>query len=131
MSDLLPTMAQRLRVERIKLGLTQGQCANLGGVSRRSQAGYEGGSRPFDGPYLGALARAGVDVTYVITGERGSFDWTVHDRVLKAIEEWIEEAQVEMAFEDKMTLLRAMMRKLYSAGAQEVSINDLLKGQAA
>jgi transcriptional regulator with XRE-family HTH domain len=131
MSDLLPAMAQRLRAERIKLGLTQGQCAKLADVSRRSQAGYEAGSRPFDGPYLGALARAGVDVTYVVTGERGSFDWTIHDKVLKAIEEWIEEAQVEMAFEDKMTLLRAMMRKLYSTRAKDLSINDLLKGQAA
>lgn len=61
---------ERLKVEREALGLSQQALAERVGVSLRSQQNYESGSRVPDATYLGALAAAGADVLYVLTGER-------------------------------------------------------------
>lgn len=63
------TLCERLVEERKRLGLTQARFAELGGVSKRSQIAYEQG-RPPTTDYLVAIAAAGVDVLYVVTGER-------------------------------------------------------------
>ena len=76
MSDNLLTRAKvgaRLRAERQRLGLSQSDFAQLATVSRRTQASYEAGDGAPGADYLSALALAGVDVLYVVTGhEPGS-----------------------------------------------------------
>ena len=62
----------RLREERMMLGLKQEEFAQLGGVNRNTQGSYEKGERNPDTAYLTAVAKAGVDVLYVVTGVRGS-----------------------------------------------------------
>lgn len=42
----------------------------MGGVQRRAQINYEKGERQPDTDYLAALAAAGADVLYILTGER-------------------------------------------------------------
>ncbi|MEQ4541158.1 MAG: S24 family peptidase [Billgrantia sp.] len=59
-----------MKTERIKLSLSQEELAQLGGVSRRAQASYESGERSPRAEYLEAVALAGVDVGYVLTGQR-------------------------------------------------------------
>lgn len=66
------TYGARLREERERLGLSQAEFAALGGVARRAQIRYESDERVPDLGYLSGLARAGVDVPYVVGGERGS-----------------------------------------------------------
>ncbi|WP_100783132.1 helix-turn-helix domain-containing protein [Pseudomonas donghuensis] len=61
---------ERLRQERTRLGLRQDDFAQLGGVNRNTQGSYEKGERNPDVAYLAAVAGAGVDVRYVITGVR-------------------------------------------------------------
>lgn len=61
---------ERLRQERTRLGLRQDDFAQLGGVNRNTQGSYEKGERNPDVAYLAAVAGAGVDVRYVITGMR-------------------------------------------------------------
>lgn len=68
----MPTVAERLKAEREALGLSQQALAELCNVSARSQRNYESGERSPDAEYLGALAAAGADVLYVLTGARGS-----------------------------------------------------------
>ena len=63
-------MNDRLREERERLGLSQDEFAELGGVQRRSQGNYERGDRVPDAVYLAAIAAKGVDVLYVVTGLR-------------------------------------------------------------
>ncbi|MCU7878332.1 MAG: helix-turn-helix domain-containing protein [Candidatus Thiodiazotropha sp. (ex Lucinoma borealis)] len=58
----------RLTSERKRLGYTQAQMAQQGGVSERSQANYESGARSPDLNYCSAIARAGADVQFIITG---------------------------------------------------------------
>lgn len=62
---------ERLREERLRLGLkTQDDLAQIGGVNRNTQGSYEKGERNPDSAYLAAVAAAGVDVLYVLTGAR-------------------------------------------------------------
>jgi len=63
---------ERLREERKRLGLNQDGFAALGGVQRTAQINYEKGERNPDAAYLSAIAAAGVDVTYILTGVRTS-----------------------------------------------------------
>lgn len=64
------TIGKRLREEREKLGLNQTDFAAIGGVGRKSQFNYEDDERRADTAYLAAIAAAGADVRYIITGER-------------------------------------------------------------
>lgn len=63
---------ERLKEERKRTGLTQTELAEIGGVQKNAQSLYESGARKPDSDYLQAIARAGVDLGYVILGERGS-----------------------------------------------------------
>lgn len=69
----MSTISERLREERKRLGLSQGEFAEAIGIHRNTQARYERGEREPDTAYLDAIRKAGVDVPYVIgpnTGER-------------------------------------------------------------
>jgi transcriptional regulator with XRE-family HTH domain len=66
----MDTLGLRLRQEREKLGLNQGNFGTLVGVKKNAQLNYEAGRRSPDGEYFMAAAKAGVDVLYVLTGVR-------------------------------------------------------------
>jgi transcriptional regulator with XRE-family HTH domain len=68
--DLDVSVGDRLREERTLLGLNQDAFAQLGGITRNTQGSYEKGERNPDSVYLSAVAKAGVDVLYVLTGGR-------------------------------------------------------------
>lgn len=63
-------IGERLREERVRLGFNQGDFAAFAGVAKTSQFNYEKGDRSPDADYLAAVYAKGVDVLYVITGER-------------------------------------------------------------
>lgn len=63
-------IGERLREEREHLGLNQGAFGELGGVKANAQGNYEKGDRYPDAAYLAAVAKHGVDVLYVVTGQR-------------------------------------------------------------
>ncbi len=63
-------IAERLKTERDALGLSQQALADRLGVSLRSQQNYEKGDRLPDAGYLAAIAAAGADVRYILTGQR-------------------------------------------------------------
>lgn len=62
----------RLREERERLGLNQEGFGQLGGVRKQAQLLYEKDERKPDSDYLVAVAAAGVDVLFVLTGRRQS-----------------------------------------------------------
>ncbi|TAM72327.1 XRE family transcriptional regulator [bacterium] len=66
----MSTTGNRLREERQRLGKTQLSFAVLCGVRKRAQINYEQDKRKPDSAYLEAVAAAGADVTYVLTGRR-------------------------------------------------------------
>lgn len=63
---------ERLKRERSRLGLNQSEFAALGAVKQRAQYQYEKGMRRPNSDYLSAIATAGVDVCYLLTGEKTS-----------------------------------------------------------
>ena len=60
----------RLREERERLGLSQTELGEAGGVRKQAQHLYETGARQPDMAYLSAIATAGADVLYILTGRR-------------------------------------------------------------
>ena len=66
----MDTMGKRLKSERERLGLSQVLFAAAGGSSKPSQVRYEKGERYPDGAYLQRISGIGVDVLYVLTGQK-------------------------------------------------------------
>lgn len=66
----MTSLGQRLREERKKMELSQSEFARALGIHLNTQSRYEKGEREPDSNYLNSLMDFGVDVTYVLTGER-------------------------------------------------------------
>lgn len=64
----MSTFSERLRDERKRLGLNQTELAGLAGVQKQAQVHYEAGDRSPNAAYLQAIAAAGADVLYILTG---------------------------------------------------------------
>ncbi|AWK14733.1 helix-turn-helix transcriptional regulator [Candidatus Fukatsuia symbiotica] len=60
----------RLREERKRLGMTQTEFADVGGVQKTTQSNYENNIRLPDAQYLGSITKIGIDIAYIITGAR-------------------------------------------------------------
>lgn len=58
----------RLARERVRLGLSQSQMAQLGGVALRTYANYESGEREPGILSLAGWSANGADVLYIVTG---------------------------------------------------------------
>jgi len=107
--------ALRLKLERKRLGMTQQDMATAGGVSKSSQVGYEAGARVPDLNYLRRISAAGADVTLIVLDQYQSyeglrpFDWGLHDQLLKTIDDWLDERDLEMPHDKRMSLLRLFM----------------------
>ena len=65
----------RLAEERKRLGLMQAEFASLVGTNVPKQSLYENDRRELRAAYLSRIAAAGVDVLYVLTGERSEGQW--------------------------------------------------------
>ncbi len=82
-------IGDRLRQERERLGLTQDEFSAAAGSKRRTLVDWEKGVSSPTAVQLAALRTAGVDVTYVITGEHqghGIGEQAVHQAVLDAVD---------------------------------------------
>jgi len=66
----MTTIGSRLAEERKRLGLNQDGFATRLGIARSSQVNYETNKRSPDADYLTSSAAIGVDVLYILTGER-------------------------------------------------------------
>jgi transcriptional regulator with XRE-family HTH domain len=82
-------ISDRLKEERLRLGLSQSDFADAGGAHRKSQGNYESGERFPDAQYLSAISVVGADVQYIVTGQRqgqGIGESAVHQAVLDAVD---------------------------------------------
>jgi len=62
------SLGERLKAERLRLGYSQTDFAELAGASKRSQIGWEQGRSAPDANVLAVWAAEGMDVGYVVTG---------------------------------------------------------------
>lgn len=75
-------LGSRLKEERERLGWTQTGLAELCGAHKRTVITWESGSTSPSGQQLAALAAAGADVLYIVTGERNVATLTTEERLL-------------------------------------------------
>ena len=68
----MDVFGERLKAERKRLGLKSMELAQIGNVGAVAQSNYERGKRHPDSAYLAAIAAVGVDVQYVLTGQRSA-----------------------------------------------------------
>ena len=66
------TIGNRIKEERAKQGMNQTDFAAIGGVTKKTQADYEKGATSPTAKYLEAIAAAGADVQYILTGQRAA-----------------------------------------------------------
>jgi transcriptional regulator with XRE-family HTH domain len=85
----LNNFSDRLKEERTKLNLNQSDFAELCGVKKLAQFHYEKGDRYPDANYLMQAHKVGVDVNYLLTGqkalERESNNNTEDDFILEKL----------------------------------------------
>lgn len=67
---IVPGFGMRLREERKRLGLNQEEFASLAGIQRLAQSQYEAETREPRLSYLKAIGAGGVDLYYVMFGNR-------------------------------------------------------------
>ncbi|OFC62974.1 helix-turn-helix domain-containing protein [Candidatus Erwinia dacicola] len=73
---------ERLKEERIRLGLSQAALGEIGGVRKQAQLNYEKGERNPDVAYLSAIAKFGADVQFIVTGVRSAETLNVDEQEL-------------------------------------------------
>lgn len=66
----MTTFGERLKEERERLSLSQTAFGEIGGVQKNAQINYEKNARLPDTAYLQLLSTIGVDILYLITGQR-------------------------------------------------------------
>jgi len=68
------SIGSRLKEERKRLGMDQIAFGQMGGVQAVAQSNYENDKRHPDAAYLASISAAGVDVLYIVTGQRALTD---------------------------------------------------------
>ncbi|CAE6503363.1 conserved hypothetical protein [Nitrosomonas nitrosa] len=79
----MESIGSRIRNERERLRMTQESFAVACGVGRRAQSTYESGTRSPDANYLEAASKIGVDISYIIYGEKHTFENTLKHLVIE------------------------------------------------
>lgn len=67
---MVTTIGARIREERNRMALSQEAFGAIPGVTKQAQIKYEKDERHPDTLYLAAIAAAGADVLYILTGVR-------------------------------------------------------------
>ena len=63
-------LGSRLKEARKRMGLSQQEFGAIGGVEANAQGKYESGERIPRSDYLAALKKKGIDVLYILSGEK-------------------------------------------------------------
>lgn len=66
------SIGDRLREERLRLGLSQAALGEIGGVRKQAQLNYEKGERNPDAAYLSAISKFGADIQFIVIGTRSA-----------------------------------------------------------
>lgn len=78
----LLAVGRRLREERLSKSLSLPAFGAIGGASDQSQGAYEAGKTPPNVEFLLRLADHGVDIGYVLTGNRNSGELSFEQKLL-------------------------------------------------
>lgn len=121
------SFGERLRQERVKMGFTQEDFGQLGGVSRLAQWKYEHGERVPSVDYLIKLKDAKADTIYLLTGRRltlAEIDWDILREAFLLVHRMLAERPgkhytPEQLFDLFQHLWRTMMEDTYGTATLE------------
>lgn len=134
------TFSDRLRDERKRLGKNQTELAELAGVQKRAQVNYESGERSPAADYLAAVAAAGIDVLYLLTGVPAakqqplvnapgqmSLDRARFTAAMVAVEEGLSETRRTLPPKKKIELYLAAYELMAQAGQSRDNVIKLVR----
>jgi transcriptional regulator with XRE-family HTH domain len=127
----------RLKEERVRLRMTQPAVAEAGGVSKTTIVSYESGAHVPDAVFLGRLADRGLDVSYVLTGERAAvkagadLDWELLQDVLEVVGTFEERRQQALSTAGKVRIIRILYCSSIASGRVDPGIAMAVLEQAA
>lgn len=108
---------KRLRLERKMLGFSQTKFADACGIKRTAQTTYESGERSPDVVYLEAAGKLGVDVSFLLTGVRVTYNHEVRNGAMGAVLYRMQNAlginfdELEQLIEEGENSLRAIKNR--------------------
>ena len=114
--------------------MSQDELAEQLSMSRSSVAFYESDRTVPDVTYMVRAAKVGVDVGYVMFGQRGAeqaertLDWDLLAAILRGIRDWAEEYDLDIAAEKQVAIARVLYRQF--ARSREVDagvMKEMLK----
>lgn len=81
----MSALAERIKAWRHALGLTQDEFARRAGIPKRTLVGYENAEREPGSAALAAIARTGVDMRWLLTGEGEMLPKTAPDKAFDEV----------------------------------------------
>ncbi|WP_175772408.1 helix-turn-helix domain-containing protein [Paraburkholderia phenazinium] len=81
----MTTSADRLKEERLRVGMSQEQLALAVGMSKGTQTHYETGKRMPDVTYLAAVNELGLDAAYIVTGQFAQAGLPEHEHLFLSV----------------------------------------------
>lgn len=126
---------KRLADERRRLQRSQDDFAQIIGIGRSGYAAVEGDRAPLDVERLVDLgAKAGVDVMYVLSGDRASvaagylLDWSLMQGIWMGIHNWASAHKIDVPPEKQMLLLKLLYQKQAISGRVDAqSLEDAVR----
>lgn len=109
------SIGERLGEERTRLALSQTEAAQVAkdlgvpGATRQSQARYEKGQAAPSAAYMSAIATAGFDVLYILTGQRSTADTASAAAELPADEQLLLDAYRDLPTPKQKQLLADLL----------------------
>jgi len=112
-SQMSIEIGKRLLEERLKLGLNKAQMARIGGVVDSAYKNYEEGIRAADTNFLSAIAAAGADVLYILTGVKNTQEKTQKPPINYAIlnKKKVDKLMDELNAEQQNEVIKIMEEK--------------------
>lgn len=131
------TFSERIVSERQRLGLSARAMAKAGGVSPASQSFYESSDRVPDARYLARIEAVGVDVRFILHGERTTeqvnrlFDWELLSEIYVSVDEWLVEQGLALHPQKKLQLVKILFDHMAERGVVDrAKVAELMRAAA-
>lgn len=121
----------------MRLGITQPKVAEAGGVSKTTVIGYESGAHLPDALFLSRVRELGMDVGYVVTGERAvvkagtDFDWDLLEVLLEVVESFEDRRQRALSPKGKARIIRILYNASSATGRVDSGLARAVLDEAA
>lgn len=128
------TFGQRLRQERDRLGLSQTDFAERGGVRRTTQHIYESDTRVPDLNYLERVQEAGADLAYLVLGVRlpaGRQDtltlsYTALSNIYRVVDEFCRDDDGNpLPLDSRLRFFQLLCASLKDRGSSDAEVDSL------